>query len=49
MNHDSWFIIGIARKIYENPNRMLPKYIFKITLTAFNCNEKPPEVSSSIV
>ena len=39
MNHNSGFIIGIARKIHENPNRTLTKYSCKITLTAFNCNE----------
>ena len=36
-------------KNYENPNRTLTKYTFKITLMAFNCNEKPPDVSSSVI
>ena len=49
MNHNSEFIIGIVRKIHENSYRTLAKYIFKITLTAFNCNEKPPKVSSGVV
>ena len=29
MNHDSGFIIGIARKFCENPNRTLTKFLFK--------------------
>ena len=33
MNHDSGFIIGIVRKLCENPNRTLTKSILKITLT----------------
>jgi len=40
MNHDSGFIIRIAPKNWQNPNRMLTKQILKIILMAFNCAEK---------
>ena len=49
MNHASGFIIGIAQKIHENHNRTLIKYILKITLTDFSCDEKPPEVFCSVI
>ena len=49
MNHDSGFMIGIARKIYQNPNRMLTKLILKIALMVFNFDEKPLKVSFSVV
>ena len=49
MNHDSGFIIGIARKFCENPNRTLTKFVFKNMLVSFNFHEKPVRASFSIV
>ena len=49
MNHDSGFIIGIARKFCKNPNRTLTKFVFKNMLVSFNFHEKPVRASFSIV
>ena len=48
MNHDSGFIIGIARKFCKNPNRTFTKSILKITLTVLIFDEKSLRVSFSI-
>ena len=48
MNHGSGFIIGIARKLCENPNKALTKSILKITLTSSFIDEKPLEELFSI-
>ena len=48
MNHDSGFIIGIARKLCVNPNRTLTKYILKNILIISFFDEKTLRVSFSI-
>ena len=49
MNHGSGFIIGIAPKNDQTPNRTFSKLISKVALMAFNTDEKPLRVSFSVV